>query len=99
LWDGVINPACLRWSEETGKPAEAYREAIAGGFEKPVMKLNTWNAWQRGWWNGLPDIEDEGLQGKFLAIPLILYVLTTPCSEASREVSGGLSSKSNDTGG
>ena len=63
LWNDVINPACLQFEKDTGKPAEAMREAIAGGFERRVKTFHRWNAWQRIWWNNIPDIEDKAIIG------------------------------------
>jgi hypothetical protein len=61
LWNNVINPACLQFEKETGKPAEAMREAIAGGFERRVKTFHRWNAWQRIWWNKMPNIGDKAI--------------------------------------
>lgn len=66
LWDEVINPACLRFQEETGKPAHLLREAITVGFERRVKKFHRWNAWEQLWWNKLPNIEDKGVRGMLL---------------------------------
>jgi hypothetical protein len=67
LWDNVINPTCVKWGQETGKPAEAYREAVVGLFERQASKLNSWNAWQRIWWHGMSDVEDETLVGMLVS--------------------------------
>jgi hypothetical protein len=66
LWENLINPACLQFEAETGKPAEALREAITAGFERRVKKFQRWNAWQRIWWSRMPDIEDRALIGTLL---------------------------------
>ena len=61
LWTDVINPACLKFEAETGKPAEALREAIAAGFERRGKKVHRWNAWERLWWSKVPHIEDKSI--------------------------------------
>jgi len=66
LWEDAVNPACLKFEAETGKPAEALREAIAAGFERRVKKFHRWNAWERVWWSRLPNIEDRALIGTLL---------------------------------
>jgi hypothetical protein len=66
LWNNVVNPACLQFEKETGKPAEAMREAIAGVFERRVKKFHQWNAWQRVWWNKMPTIEDKTILSALL---------------------------------
>jgi len=95
LWQNIINPACIKWEQETGKPAEAYREAVAGVFDRQVTKFNAWNAWQRIWWHELPDVDDEGLYCGFIShlfrSQFRLCVLTTPCSGASQDVPGEIS--------
>jgi hypothetical protein len=63
LWEDVINPECLRFEKETGKPAELFREALAGVFERRVSTTHPWNAWQRVWWSEMGKIEDTGLLG------------------------------------
>ena len=78
LWEDVINPACLKFEEETGKPAEALREAITAGFERRVKKFHQWNAWERVWWSKIPDIENSALIGMYLSrcncLPLTRYI-------------------------
>lgn len=98
LWDTVINPACIKWGQETGKPAEAYREAVVGVVERHTTKFNPWNAWQRVWWCEMPVIEDEGVEGKSI-LGFCLCVLTTPCSGAPQGLSGAISRKARDIGG
>jgi len=66
LWDNVINPACMKFQEETGKPAEAMREAIAGVIARQVRQNNTWNIWQKIWWKRRPKVFDGTLQSKFV---------------------------------
>ena len=66
FWENVVNPACLKFAEDTGKPAEAFREAIAVGFDRHAKKLNQWNAWERIWWSKLPDEEDSSQMGTLL---------------------------------
>ena len=58
LWNDVITPACLELEKETGKAAEAFLEAIIAGIEGRVVKQNSWNAFERIWWNNQPQIED-----------------------------------------
>ena len=66
LWDNVINPACIEFEERTGKPAEAMREAIAGVIARQVHQHNSWNAWQKLWWQRHPKdgVYDGALQRK-----------------------------------
>ena len=81
LWNDIINPACVEWGRETGKPAEAYREAVVGAFERQLTKFNPWNAWQRVWWHGLPDIEDDGLACTLVYCPfhdILIYCSGAP---------------------
>ncbi len=42
----------------TGKPAEAFHEAVATSFGRRVNRTHRWNAWQRVWWSEVSDIED-----------------------------------------
>jgi hypothetical protein len=58
LWDDVITPACVQLEEETGKPAEAFLEAIIAGIEGRVVKQNSWNAFERIWWDNQPQVAD-----------------------------------------
>jgi len=64
LWDNVINPACIEFEKRTGKPAEAMREAIAGVITRRVNRRSSWNAWQKIWWNRLPELHDQAYRSK-----------------------------------
>src|SRR5258708_7388939 len=64
LWEDVINPACIKFAEDTRKPAEAFREAIVMGFERHVKKFHWWNTWERIWWSTVPEIQSKDLLGK-----------------------------------
>jgi len=80
FWDNIINPTCIGWEKETGKPAEAYREALVGVLERQVAKFNPWNAWQHIWWHHMANIEDGILDCIFLSQPFHIHVLMPPCS-------------------
>lgn len=86
FWENVVNPACLKFAEDTGKPAEAFREAIAVGFDRHVKKLNQWNAWERVWWSKLPDDEDSSQMSTLLCTPLQLSSLDETCPSATPQV-------------
>jgi hypothetical protein len=58
LWDDVITPACVQFEKETGKAAEAFLEAIIAGIEGRVVKQNSWNAFERIWWDNRPQVAD-----------------------------------------
>ena len=64
LWDNVINPACIKFEKETGKPAEALREAIAGVSARHVSQDSSWNMWQKVWWRKEPKVKDTALRSK-----------------------------------
>lgn len=66
LWEDVINPACTKFEEETGKPAEAMREAIAGVIARHVRQNNNWNIWQKVWWKQHAKNYDGTVWSKFV---------------------------------
>ena len=99
LWDNIINPTCIKWAQETGKPAEAYREAVVGVLERQVTKFNPWNAWQRIWWHQIPNNDDGILDCIFLSQPFHIRALTPPCSGVVQDVSVAISSKTSNTEG
>jgi hypothetical protein len=72
LWDEVITPACVQLENETGKPAEAFLEAIIAGIEARVVKKNSWNAFERIWWNNQPQIEDKTMAVSCYSMPVFL---------------------------
>jgi len=59
LWNDVINPKCLEFAEQTGKPADAMREAITGVIARRTNQPGAWNAWQKYWWKTHPKANDE----------------------------------------
>ena len=71
LWEDVINPECLRFEKETGKPAELFWEALAGDFEHRVSTTDPWNVWQHVWWGEMGKIKDEGLLGMSISARLL----------------------------
>ena len=71
LWETVINPACIKFGEDTGKPAELFQEGLAGVFERRVSTTHRWNAWQRVWWGRFGKIEDDGLLGASISAILL----------------------------
>lgn len=66
LWDDVINPTCIKFEKETGKPAEAMREAIAGVITRHVRQNNNWNIWQKVWWKRHSKDYDGALRSTFV---------------------------------
>jgi hypothetical protein len=66
LWDEYINPACIQFEKETGKPAEALCNAIVAGFERCTKQVQHWNAWQCVWWSRIPEVNDTDLIGELL---------------------------------
>ncbi len=70
LWEETINPACIKFQEKMGKPAEAMREAIAGVIARRVNHNSRWNTWQKVWWKengkGLTDDHGDVLRSKLV---------------------------------
>lgn len=78
LWDNVINPACIQFEKQTGKPAEAMREAIAGVIVNRVNQHNSWNAWQKLWWKKFPKV-DKALRRKSYLFSIIAHSIKYIC--------------------
>jgi hypothetical protein len=64
LWENTINPACIEFERQMGKPAEAMRKALAGIIAQCVNQPSSWNTWQKVWWNRFPKVHDKGLRSK-----------------------------------
>src|SRR5258706_249522 len=64
LWDNTINPACIAFEEQTGKPTKAMCKAIAGVIVQHMNRPSNWNLWQRIWWHRLPKVHDKTFHSK-----------------------------------